>query len=236
MALFGYQDAMSTRTTRARPEAPKLRLIECREDILTGVAALNRLCKDMRRAHKAAGEPPLRRDTGGFQGLCHIVVGQMVSLASADAIWKRLVPRLDPFDEATMLGLSEADLRGAGLSGPKIRTLRAVASAVDSGALDFTALVAQDDDTVRETLMAISGIGPWTADIYLLFCLGRIDAFASGDLALQVAAEHLLALDGRPSPKQLEAIAERWRPWRGVAARQLWAYYRIIKGRSGQPL
>ena len=227
---------MGTRANRARAEAPKQRLIESRADILAGVAALKRACPDMRRAHKAAGEPPLRRDSGGFKGLCHIVVGQMVSLASADAIWGRLVPRLDPFDAATMLALSEADLRGAGLSGPKIRTLRAVASAVGSGALDFDTLAALDDDAVRETLMAISGIGPWTADIYLLFCLGRTDAFASGDLALQVAAEHLLALDGRPSPRELEAVAERWRPWRGVAARQLWAYYRIIKGRSGQPL
>lgn len=212
------------------------RLIEGRDDILAGVAALKRLCPDMCRAHKAAGEPPLRRDPGGFQGLCHIVVGQMVSLASADAIWNRLVPRLDPFDAVTMLALTESDLRGAGLSGPKIKTLWAVASAVENGALDFAALEAQDNDAVRENLMAISGIGPWTADIYLLFCLGRADAFAAGDLALQVAAEHLLALDGRPSPRELEAIAERWRPWRGVAARQLWAYYRIIKGRSGQPL
>ncbi len=227
---------MGTRAKRARAQAPKLRLIESREDILSGVAALNRLCKDMRRAHEAAGEPPLRRDPGGFKGLCHIVVGQMVSLASADAIWGRLVPRLDPFDAATMLALSEADLRGAGLSGPKIRTLRAVATAIETGKLDFDKLTAVDDAAVRETLMAISGIGPWTADIYLLFCLGRTDAFASGDLALQVAAEHLFALDGRPSPKELDAIAERWRPWRGVAARQLWAYYRIIKGRSGQPL
>jgi len=190
----------------------------------------------MRRAHATAGEPPLRRDPGGFQGLCHIVVGQMVSLASADAIWRRLVLRLDPFEAEAMLALSEADLRGVGLSGPKIRTLRAVATAVQSGMLDFAALEAHEDATVRDTLMAISGIGPWTADIYLLFCLGRADAFAPGDLALQVAAEHLLELDGRPSPKALETIAERWRPWRGVAARQLWAYYRVIKGRTGQPL
>jgi DNA-3-methyladenine glycosylase II len=160
----------------------------------------------------------------------------MVSLASADAIWARLVSRLAPFDARSMLALSEADLRGAGLSGPKIKTLRAVATAVQSGTLDFAILETHDDVTVRETLMGIPGIGPWTADIYLLFCLGRADAFAPDDLALQVAAEHLLALDSRPSSKALEAIAERWRPWRGVAARQLWAYYRAIKGRSGQPI
>lgn len=211
-------------------------LIAGRDDILAGVSALRAICPHMARAHRLSGEPPLRRDPGGFQGLCHIVVGQMVSLASADAIWSRLVPRVAPFDAGTMLALSEADLRGAGLSGPKIRTLRAVAAAVDSGALDFAGLESRDDGNVRETLMAISGIGPWTADIYLLFCLGRADAFAPGDLALQVAAEHLLSLDSRPTHRELEAIAERWRPWRGVAARQLWAYYRVIKGRSGQPL
>jgi DNA-3-methyladenine glycosylase II len=211
-------------------------LIASRDDILAGVAALTRLCPDIRRAHEAAGEPPLRRDPGGFQGLCHIVVGQMVSLASAEAIWRRLAARMEPFEVDTMLALSEADLRGAGLSGPKIRTLRAVAAAAQSGALDFASLETHADTTVRDTLMAIPGIGPWTADIYLLFCLGRADAFAPGDLALQVAAEHLLGLDSRPTPRALEAIAERWRPWRGVAARQLWAYYRVVKGRSGQPL
>lgn len=234
---------MSTPPARARA-APLTRsalpgasrLINTRADILAGVMALRRTCPHMCRAFDAAGEPPLRRDPGGFQGLCHIVVGQMVSLASADAIWARLVSRLDPFDAWSMLALSEADLRGAGLSGPKIRTLRAVAKTVRSGALEFAILETQDDATVRETLMGIPGIGPWTADIYLLFCLGRTDAFAPGDLALQVAAQHLMALDGRPSSKALEAIAERWRPWRGVAARQLWAYYRTIKGRSGQPI
>ena len=227
---------MGTRVKRARAVTPERRLIGCREDVLAGVEALRRLCPDLRRAHDAAGEPPVRRDPGGFEGLCHIVVGQMVSLASADAIWRRLVPLLDPFDATRMLALTETDLRSAGLSGPKIRTLHAIARAVESGALDFAMLEAQHDHEVRETLMAISGIGPWTADIYLLFCLGRADAFAAGDLALQVAAHHLLSLEARPTHKELEAIAERWRPWRGVAARQLWAYYRVIKGRSGQPL
>jgi DNA-3-methyladenine glycosylase II len=190
----------------------------------------------MRRAHKAAGEPPLRRDPGGFQGLCHIVVGQMVSLASANAIWSRLTARLDAFEADRLLALSEEDLRAAGLSGAKIRTLRSIAAAAESGALDFARLESEDDEEVRERLTAIAGIGPWTADIYLLFCLGRADAFAPGDLALQVAAAELMALGGRPSPKAFESLAERWRPWRGVAARQLWAYYRVIKGRSGQPL
>lgn len=228
---------MGTTSRRARGRAPSApRLIESRDDILAGVTRLRRSCTHMRRAHDLSGEPPLRRDPGGFQGLCHIVVGQMVSLASADAIWSRLLPRVAPFDAGTLLALGEADLRGAGLSGPKIRTLRAVAQAVHTGALDFTDLESRGDGEVRDTLMAISGIGPWTADIYLLFCLGRADAFAAGDLALQVAAEHLLSLDARPTHKELEAIAERWRPWRGVAARQLWAYYRVIKGRSGQPL
>ena len=226
----------SRRASKGRDVAAGHRLIAGRDDVLAGVAALRRACGHMRRAHETAGEPPLRRDPGGFQGLCHIVVGQMVSLASADAIWRRLAARLDPFEAEAMLALSEADLRGVGLSGPKIRTLRAVAAAVEARTLDFAALEAFDDAAVRTSLMAMPGVGPWTADIYLLFCLGRADAFAPGDLALQVAAEHLLDLDGRPSPKALEAIAERWRPWRGVAARQLWAYYRVIKGRPGQPL
>lgn len=234
-ARFGYHRLMRPKRSKASV-APPMPLIARREDILEGVARLRGLCADMARAHALSGEPPLRRDPGGFQGLCHIVVGQMVSLASADAIWRRLVARLDPFEADALLALTEADLRAVGLSGPKIRTLKALATAVADGTLDLEALESHDDATARAHLMAISGIGPWTADIYLLFCLGRRDAFAPGDLALQVAAAHLLALEARPSAKTLEAIAERWRPWRGVAARQLWAYYRIIKGRSGQPL
>ena len=132
--------------------------------------------------------------------------------------------------------MSDDEMRAAGLSRPKIKTLRAVAAAVKDG-LDFDDLASRDDAEVRARLVSISGIGPWTSDVYLMFCIGRADAFAPGDLALQEAARLLMGLDARPSADELEVIAERWRPWRGVAARLLWSYYRVAKAqKSGVPV
>jgi DNA-3-methyladenine glycosylase II len=123
----------------------------------------------------------------------------------------------------------DADLRAAGLSRAKIATLRGVAEALLSGTLDLQALAEAPDDVVHAELTALKGIGPWTADIYLMFCLGRADAWSPGDLALQLAVKDALQLDGRPRATEMVEIAEVWRPWRGVAARMLWAYYALRK-------
>lgn len=139
-------------------------------------------------------------------------------------------------DAAGLLACSDAALRSAGLSASKVRTLRAISEAVVDG-LDLDAMSASSEKAVRDTLMRISGIGPWTADIYVMFCLGSADGFAPGDLALQVAAQHAFELETRPNAAELIDIAERWRPWRGVAARLLWAYYAVRKQqRSGAPV
>ena len=127
-------------------------------------------------------------------------------------------------------------MRGCGLSAAKIRALRAVAETIAAGRLDLEGLAALDAEDAHHALVAVTGIGPWTADIFLLFCLGHPDAFPAGDLALQEAAKLALALKSRPDAARLERIAERWRPWRGVAARMLWAYYRAVKTRSGMAL
>jgi len=186
--------------------------------------------------HDLAGDPPLRLRAPGFEGLARIIVGQQVSVASAEAIWSRTFAAVQPFDAATLLALPDEALRSAGLSRPKVRTLRAVAEAVADG-LDLAALATAEEATVRDALCGIGGIGPWTADVFALFCMGRADAFAPGDLALQVAAQMAFELAERPDPRQLEALAERWRPWRGVAARMLWAYYKAAKqASSGQPV
>lgn len=220
-------------TSRRRKAPP---LIETEADIAAGLRALRRKCPVIRRMHERAGDPPLRRRPAGFEGLCRIVVGQQLSVASAAAIWERTHAAIQPFTAAGLLAASDDALRAAGQSRPKIRTLRAVAAAVESG-LDIERLDALDDAAVHGALTAVPGIGPWTADVFLLFCLGRPDAFAGGDLALQVAAQWAFALDERPDAWTLVALAERWRPWRGVAARMLWAYYRVMKdGRSGVPL
>ncbi len=206
-----------------RPSRAEVRVIETAADIREGARALRRRCPVMRRVHDLVGDPPLRRTTSGFVGLAQVVVSQQLSIASAGAIWIRTAAAVDPFDAPTLLAQETATLKGAGLSHGKVRTLRAVAEAVVAGALDLE--TPQADDDLRAALLAITGIGPWTADIYTMFCLGHADGFAAGDLALQVAAERAFGLDGRPDAAALMEIAERWRPWRGVAARLLWSFY-----------
>jgi DNA-3-methyladenine glycosylase II len=200
-------------------------IIETASDLRRGVLALRRSCPQMRRLHEITGDPPLRRFAPGFEGLSRIVVGQQLSIASASAIWQRTTETVTPFRPEVLLALGETNLRAAGLSRPKIRTLRALATAVADGRLDLDQLSSHTDGVIREMLTTVSGIGPWTADIYVMFCLGRADSWAPGDLALQLSVQSALALKVRPDPRQLEAIAERWRPWRSIAACLLWAYY-----------
>ena len=178
------------------------------------------------------GPPPLRRREPGFAGLAAIVVSQQVSVASAAAIFARLEARFQPLTPQAVLAADEATLRGCGLSGPKLRALRSVAQAVADG-LDLAALADLPAPEAHRALVAVKGIGPWTADIFLLFCLGHPDAFPAGDLAMQEAAKLALNLRTRPDAARLERIAERWRPLRGVAARMLWSYYQAVKARAG---
>ena len=181
------------------------------------------------------GTPPLRKRAGGLEGLMRIVVSQQLSTSSAEAIWGRLRAAYEPFEHGALLAASETELRAVGLSGPKMRSLRAIAEAVAQGRIDFDALATGSAEDAHAMLTAVHGIGPWTADIYLLFCLGHPDAWPAGDLALQEGARVALDLGARPSAKELVALAEGWRPWRGVAARLLWAYYGALKRREGAP-
>lgn len=180
-----------------------------------------------------AGRPPLRRRAPGFEGLCAIVVSQQVSVASARAIESRLLARFAPLDAAALAAAPEEDLRACGLSAPKMRTLRACAEAILERRLDLDALATGDAEAAHAALTAIRGIGPWTADIYLLFCLGHPDAFPAGDLALQEAARLAFGLKKRPDARRLDALAQAWRPWRAVAARLLWSFYGVAKAREG---
>ena len=195
------------------------------KDLAQAVTALARQCAHMHKIHVQHGLPPLRDFNADFSGLAKIVVGQQLSTASANAIWGRLSAAIQPFGPENLCALSDANLASLGLSRAKIRTLKAVAAAVTSGALNFRALNRRSDAAIHDSLTSLHGIGPWTADIYLLFALRRTDAFAAGDLALQIAAQGLLGLDQRPTAAQLVEIAERWRPFRAVAARLLWSHY-----------
>lgn len=185
--------------------------------------------------HAVAGRPPLRKRAPGFKGLSAVIVSQQVSTASAAAIWKRVEHRFPALTAGDILLSDDADLQACGLSRPKIRTLRAIAEAVDAGQLDFDRLATFAADQAFDELVAVKGIGPWTANVYLLFCLGHADAFPAGDLALQEAARMGFDLPERPTPDALIQLAEPWRPYRGVAAKLLWAFYGAMKRRSGEP-
>jgi DNA-3-methyladenine glycosylase II len=202
-------------------------------------AAERLLAKDpehVERLIAIGGPPPLRRREAGFAGLAAIIVAQQVSTASAAAIFGRLQAFIMPLEAPEIAKATEEDLRACGLSNAKIRALRALAHAIVEGGLDLKGLADLDAEDAHKALVAVKGIGPWTADIFLLFCLGHPDAFPAGDVALQEAAKVALNLKRRPDAARLERIAERWRPLRGVAARMLWAYYRGVKARSGMAL
>ncbi|MBS0123938.1 DNA-3-methyladenine glycosylase family protein [Thetidibacter halocola] len=179
-------------------------------------------------ALERTGPLPLRLRPDGFAQLLQAIVSQQVSVASARAIWARL-------DEAgasrpeTVLDLGEDRLRALGLS----RQKAAYALALSEAGIDYEALRDAPTAQVVETLVAVKGIGVWTAEIYAMFSLGRADVFAPGDLALQEGARILFDLDDRPRDRTLRQMAEDWRPWRSVAARALWAYYHVAKQREG---
>jgi DNA-3-methyladenine glycosylase II len=182
-----------------------------------------------------AGRPPLRRRADGFAGLAAIIVAQQLSTASAGAIWARLAGAFDPFEPAAILRARSAQLARLGLSAPKIRSLKAIARAVARGDLALASLGELVAEEAHASLTAVHGIGPWTADIYLLSCLGHADAWPAGDLALQEAARIAFALPSRPTAKEMQALAEAWRPWRAVAARILWTYYRTAAVTAKSP-
>jgi DNA-3-methyladenine glycosylase II len=209
--------------------------IDTDADIATGLAGLMAADPRFEKIAALAGPIPLRRRAGGFAGLAAIVMSQQLSTASAAAIWGRLSAAFDPFDPKIVRRARADKLKRIGLSAPKIRTLRAIAKAIEDGSLDFDAIAALPADEAHARLTAVHGIGPWTADIYLLG-LGHPDAWPAGDLALQEAARIAFGLKLRPTAKEMIPLAEHWRPWRGIAARVLWSYYRATKGREAAPV
>jgi DNA-3-methyladenine glycosylase II len=220
---------------RAMPVHPPS-FLQSEADLQAGMAVL--VAQDPRLAPvlEKAGMPGLRRREGGYAGLCSIVCGQQLSTASAAAIRARLFAAFDPFHHDTVR-LARADrLARLGLSKPKIKTIKEIGKAIARGHIDLDAVATMEADEAHAALTALHGIGPWTADIYLLFCLGNADAWPAGDLALQEAARIALGLRKRPDAKAMAKLAVVWRPWRGVAAHLLWAYYHAVKRREGAPV
>ncbi|MBV1704406.1 MAG: DNA-3-methyladenine glycosylase 2 family protein [Hyphomicrobiales bacterium] len=171
------------------------------------------------------GTPPLRRRPGGVEGLCRIVVSQQVSTASAAAIWARFEAGFGRLEAERLAGAEDSAFAACGLSKPKARTMRAIGAAVVSGALALDALHGLDAEAAHGALRSVKGVGPWTADVYLMFCHGHPDVWPVGDVALQEAVRQAKRLRKRPDPERLEKIARPWRPHRAVAARVLWAWY-----------
>jgi DNA-3-methyladenine glycosylase II len=204
-------------------------------DLDAALAALTQADPRFAPVIAKAGRPPLRRRPDGYAGLAATVVSQQLSTASAGAIWGRLTAAFDPFEPEAIIKARPEKLARLGLSKPKIRALKEIARAVVRREPDLTALADIGAEEAHAALTAVHGIGPWTADIYLLACLGHADAWPAGDLALQEAARLAFGLPSRPTTKEMMPLAEAWRPHRAVAARVLWTYYRAVKGREGAP-
>jgi DNA-3-methyladenine glycosylase II len=190
---------------------------------------------DLARLVAEHGIPVLWQRPAGFPSLVLLILEQQVSLASAAAAYGKVVARIGPMTPAALLATTPEELRLDGVSRQKDRYLRALATAVETGALDLAGLSELDDQAARRALVALPGVGPWTADVYLLACLGRPDLWPVGDRALQVAVAEALGLAAVPDGARLEALGERWRPHRSTAARILWHGYLARRGRVETP-
>lgn len=202
--------------------------IKNESDLRTGVEYICKVEPAFLPVVKNIGLPPLRRKKGGLKGLVEIITEQQISIHAAAAIWARVEARFAPFKFADLHAANDDDFAACGLSRPKIRTIRAVLEHMNAGHLQLDHCSQLDDQAVTKMLTDIKGIGPWTAQIYLLSNLGRCDVWPAGDLALQESARVLLNLNDRPDTRAMNTLAETWQPWRAVAARLLWSHYRLI--------
>jgi DNA-3-methyladenine glycosylase II len=195
------------------------------ETLAQGADFLSTVDPDLARIYTNLGLPPLWAREPGFPTLIHIILEQQVSLASAKAAFVKLQQAAGIITPETFLKYNDDELKRFGFSRQKTAYCRGLAHSVLKGEIDLEALASMDDAAVRSALVKVKGIGPWTADIYLLMVLLRPDSWPSGDLALAVAAQELKGLPFRPGPEELEHLARPWRPWRAVAARLLWHSY-----------
>ena len=207
--------------------------LNTQDDLEDAVHALIKQDRRLKPIFEITGMPALRRREPGFAGLAHIVCGQQLSTASAAAIWARVSRAFDPFEPEALRRARAGRLGRLGLSAAKIKTLKNLARELAAERLNIDVLANEDADAAHNTLTSLHGIGPWTADVYLLFCLGHGDAWPAGDLAVQEAVKIGLGLNKRPTAKEMTPLAEPWRPLRGAAAHLWWSYYRVLKKREG---
>jgi len=230
---------MEQRSARHAPEAP---LRECEpnaiyapRDLAEGISAL--AAEPIFAAIlETAGPPRFRRRRNGFGTLLHIILEQQVSIDAAAKMYHRLVGLCRPLAPATFLALDDATLRSCGFSRQKMGYARDLAAAVERGSFDFARLAAAQDETALTDLLAIRGIGRWSAEIYLIFALGRSDIWPAADLGLQVGIAECLGLVARPGEPELRRLGEAWRPWRSVAACLFWQSYLHARNRRAPQL
>lgn len=202
-------------------------------DLEDAINALVNLDPRLAPVLNVAGMPALRRREPGYAGLAAIVCGQQLSTKAAAAIWGRVSAAFNPFHHEVLKSARADRLGRLGLSAAKIKSLKFIARELCAERLNLDVLAEEGADAAHATLTKLHGIGPWTADIYLLFCLGHGDAWPAGDLAIQEAMRIGLALKSRPTVKDMQPLAEPWRPLRGAAAHLWWAYYHAVKKREG---
>jgi DNA-3-methyladenine glycosylase II len=213
-----------------------MHIIRSDEDVREGLEALIGLDPRLAPVAAEAGPIPLRLRESGFAGLAHIIVSQMVSRASAEAIWRRMLAGGGELTAEDYVKLHADAWREFGLSRAKAQTLSHIAEAVVTGRLDLHDLCRKPPGEALAELTALKGIGPWTAEVYLMFCGGHADVFPAGDVALQSAVAAAFGLAERPQARALVSLAETWSPWRSVAARLFWAYYAVKTRREMLPV
>ena len=213
-----------------------MRIIRDADDIEEGLRALLEIDPRLRPIAEQSGPLPLRLAEPGFAGLAHVIVSQSVSRASAEAIWARMCAAEGLPTAASYAALAPDAWRIFGLSRGKHDTLLGVATAVAAGQFDLMDLGTKSADEARALLMAFRGIGPWTAEVYLMFCCGHADMFPAGDVALQAAVGMAFEMEERPSAKAVGILAAKWAPWRSVAARLFWASYALRTRRDALPV
>lgn len=212
------------------------RRIDTNSNLEKGLDALCAVAPELRPVIESLPAIPLRQRAPGFRGLAEIITAQQVSKASASAIFGRLTALIDPLDAPTFLASGEPPLIEAGLSRAKQSTLTNLAHAIEAGDLNPDDLCIMPVEEAMQQLTALKGIGPWTAEVFLLFCAGHPDIFPAGDIALQQAAGDLAGLKQRPDEKTTRLMAQQWSPWRGVAARVLYAHYSHARNREVLPI
>lgn len=227
---------LSSATKSSRGLRDAMQIIRDERDIERGLTALLELDPRLRQVAAEAGALPLRLREPGFEGLAHIIVSQVVSRASADAIWGKMIAGMGQVTAEGYISLEPEAWRSFGLSRIKHDTLARVAEAVAASHLDLHALSAESPEKALAELTSIKGIGPWTAEVYLMFCGGHADVFPAGDVALQAAVGMAFGHEVRPVAKAVAREAAVWAPWRSVAARLFWAYYAVKTRRDALPI